>query len=136
MSRGKPVVSFRANGREVQVDLHGYATETAVRFSRDIVEAAWERGAGRVVLIHGAKHVASPSASDATGQGRTKWALRGSLARGAFNRWAEPAKSAAHDRRAVSDRLVVALKPNPRPDPGAPLPEPPEHEYERTRRRE
>jgi hypothetical protein len=136
MSRGKPVITFRSDGREVQVDLHGYATETALRFAEDVVESAWERGAERVALVHGAKHVTSPAASDATGQGRTKWALRQALSRGAFNRWAEPAKSSAHQRGAARDRLVVALKSNPRPDPGAPMPEPPPHEFERTRRRE
>ncbi|MDT8435770.1 MAG: hypothetical protein RRA92_03340 [Gemmatimonadota bacterium] len=135
MAKNRSVLSFRANGREVQADLHGYATETALRFAEEVVEAAWERGAARVALVHGAKHVASPAASDATGQGATKWALRRALSRGAFNRWAEPPKSSAHARGGVSDRLVVALKPNPRPDPGAPLPDPPPHEYDRTRRR-
>jgi hypothetical protein len=136
MSRGKPVVTFRSAGREVQADLHGYAKETALRFSEEVVAAAWERGAERVALVHGAKHVTSPAASDATGQGRTKWALRGALSRGAFNRWAEPAKSSAHQRGAATDRLVLALKSNPRPDPGAPMPDPPPHEFDRTRRRD
>ncbi len=136
MSRSKPVIRMRANGREVQLDLHGYSTETALWLAREVVDSAWVRGCDRVTMIHGAKHVATPAASDQTGQGRTKWALRQALSRGAFNRWAEAPKSSGHDRKAVSDRLVIALKPNPRPDPAAAFPEPPEHEYERERRRD
>lgn len=136
MSRSKSIISVRKNGREVQLDLHGYSTETALYVARAVVETAWERGCDRIVMIHGAKHVASPAASSQTGQGRTKWALRQALSRGEYNRWAEPPKSGGHDRKAVSDRLSLALKPNSRPDPGSAWPEPPEHEYDRERRRD
>ncbi|MCL7968454.1 MAG: Smr/MutS family protein [marine benthic group bacterium] len=136
MSGKKPVISMRKNGREVQVDLHGYSTDTALWLALEVVESAWERGCERVVLIHGAKHVASRETADQVGQGGTKWALRDALTRGQFKRWAEPANSNKHDRKAVSDRLAIALMENPSPDRGAPWPEPPEHEYERTRRRD
>ncbi len=136
MSAAKAVISQRKNGREVQVDLHGYSTDTALWLSREVVETAWERGCERVVLIHGSKHVATPAASGHTGQGRTKWALRQALSRGEFNRWAEPPKSGGHDRKAISDRLGLALKSNPNPDPGSPWPDPPEPEYDRERRRD
>ena len=53
-----------------------------------------------------------------------------------FNRWAEPPKSGGHDRKAISDRLGLALKSNPNPDPGSPWPDPPEPEYDRERRRD
>ena len=82
MSRSKAVISQRKNGREVQLDLHGYSTETALWLSREVVETAWERGCDRVVMIHGSKHVATPAASSQTGQGRTKWSLRQALSRG------------------------------------------------------
>jgi len=118
------------------LDLHGYSTETALWLGREVVETAWERGCDRVVMIHGAKHVATPAASGQTGQGGTKWALRQALSRGEFNRWAEPPKSGGHDRKAVSDRLGLALRSNPKPDPGSPWPEPPEPEYDRERRRD
>jgi hypothetical protein len=130
------VISLRRNGREVQVDLHGYSTQTALWLAREVMESAWERGCERVVLIHGAKHVTSRTTADQVGQGGMKWALRDALTRGQFKRWAEPASSNKHDRGAVSDRLAIALMENPRPDSGASWPEPPEHEYERTRRRE
>jgi len=136
MSGSKPVIGVRKNGREVHVDLHGYSTETALWLAREVIESAWDRGCERVALIHGAKHVASRAASDQVGQGAMKWALRDALARGQYKQWSEPPNSSKHERKAVSDRLVVALRPNPRPDPGAAWPEPPEHEYERTRRRD
>jgi hypothetical protein len=136
VSGKKPVISMRKNGREVQVDLHGYSTDTALWLAREVVESAWQRGCDTVVLIHGAKHVASRSTADQVGQGGTKWALRDALTRGQFKRWAEPANSSKHGRKAVSDRLSISLMENPRPDPGAPWPDPPEHEYERTRRRD
>ncbi len=136
MSHRKPVITMRKNGREVHVDLHGYATETALWLAREVVDSAWERGCERVVLIHGAKHVSNRMMADRAGQGATKWALRDELGAGEYDRWAEPVNSSKHERKAVSDRLVIALKPNPHPDAGAPWPEPPAHEYERTRRRD
>lgn len=136
MSGSKSVIGLRKNGREVHVDLHGYSTDTALWLAREVVESAWERGCERVVLIHGAKHVASRTTADQVGQGGTKWALRDALTRGQYKRWAEPPNSNKHDRKAVSDRLAVALRPNPRPDPETEWPDPPEHEYERTRRRD
>jgi hypothetical protein len=123
------VLALDDRSREAWLDLHGYATDTALWLARDVIETAWERGCRRVVIVHGAKHVETPGASGRTGRGHTKWALREALRRGEFRRFARAPGSGDSETRVLGDRIQLSLKPNPSPDSGAAWPAPPNREY-------
>lgn len=97
----------------VEVDLHGYSTETAVEVARSVITEAYENGLLYVRLIHG--YNTSRSRTYPYGSPTIKEELLRLLLEGSLERYAYSFKSGRHVRRAGS--ITIALRPNPSPNP-------------------
>ena len=116
------------NTEEVWLDLHQYTTDTALEIVAVILEAAWRRGFRRVTIVHGATYIRSPLTAQHRGRGFIKWAIRRALNEGQFMEWAYHARSPHHEKKVVSNRITLALRPNPSPEPELPWPNVPDLE--------
>ena len=83
-----------ADGR--RLDLHGFPTCEAVQLAEWAVATAWEQGWPDITLIHEAPDVRHWRFAQIFGRGSIKWSLRGSLARGDWNQYVFPRRSARH----------------------------------------
>src|SRR5262245_33151855 len=90
-------------------DLHGFDTQTAVRFATTRVWEAYLNGYDEIEFTHGATDIGERPAD---GRGQIKWALRELLESGRLDRWCIRQRCWP---RAGS--MVIALQRNPRPRP-------------------
>src|SRR5215472_3268782 len=88
-------------------DLHGFDTQTAVRFAITRVSEAYANGYDEIEFQHGAADVQTAPSG---GRGKIKWALRELLDSGGLDHWCS-----RHDCWPRAASLVVALQRNPRP---------------------
>jgi len=114
---------------EVWLNLHDYSTETALLLVHDVIETGWLRGMRRVTLVHGAAEISSPAGAYWSGRGATKWALRRALNAGEFKPYVYHSRSERHHKPVYSNRITLALKPNPTPQVDADWPEVSAQEY-------
>ena len=90
-------------------DLHGFDTQTAVRFATTRVWEAYLNGYDEIEFTHGAADVGERPAD---GRGQIKWALRELLESGRLDRWCS-----RRDCWPRAGSMVIALQRNPRPRP-------------------
>ncbi|HIH45150.1 MAG TPA: hypothetical protein HA257_08815 [Candidatus Methanoperedenaceae archaeon] len=93
--------------RRITVDLHGYATGTAISVAREKIWEAYEHGFRHVRLIHG------NTGHGAGGTGTIRSALLELLNSGGLGRWAMDRECENHRFR--DTYMDIALRPNPVP---------------------
>lgn len=104
---GDAVDEFAPGGMYV-LDLHGYPVREAVELADETLRTAHGTGFQFVQLIHGAPDIQHKMTAQVLGRGGIKWELRGCLARGDWDSWVYPRRSAKH--RIGDGSMILAIK--------------------------
>lgn len=97
--------------RHIGLDLRGYT----VREAEEVATGeAWENGYSFITLRHGCGYVRHHRQTASLGAGGVKWSLRGFLARGEWDKYVLPRRSARHEVGEIA--MTLAVRPNPAPN--------------------